>query len=56
MVRKRQQKASEFHLTKAELLKIIHAPDRFRDRCIIKTLAHTGIRRFELAALDQHGL
>ena len=52
MAKKRQQKASEFHLTKVELQKVIHAPDVFRDRCILKTFMHTGIRRFELANLD----
>lgn len=46
-----QLKNSEFHLKPAEVRKIIYAATNFRDRCLIKTLAHTAIRRAELAAL-----
>jgi integrase/recombinase XerD len=49
---KTQLKDSEYHLKPAEIQKIIYAAHSFRDRCMIKTLAHTALRRAELAALD----
>lgn len=49
---KNQLKNSEFCLKPAEIKKIIYAAAGFRDRCIIKTFAHTAIRRAELAKLD----
>lgn len=52
MAQKQQLKDSEYRLSKREIQKLIHAPDSFRDRCILKTLAHTGMRRFELGELD----
>ncbi len=49
---KRQLKASQFSLKPGELRKLIYAAESPRDRCLIRTLAETGIRRAELAALD----
>jgi len=49
---KNQFKNSEYHLKPAEIKKVIYAAQNFRDRCLIKTLAHTAIRRAELAKLD----
>ncbi len=49
---KTQLKDSEYHLKPAEIKKIIYAAKHYRDRCMIKTLAHTAVRRAELAALD----
>lgn len=48
-----QLKNSEYHLKPNEVKKVIYAPSLpYRDRCILKTLAQTAIRRAELAALD----
>lgn len=48
-----QLKNSEYHLKPNEVKKVIYAPSLpFRDRCIMKTLAQTAIRRAELASLD----
>ncbi len=52
MAKQYQLKDSEFYLKPAALEKVIYAADSFRDRCILKTLAQTGIRRSELASLD----
>ena len=52
MTKKQQLKDSEFHLSPTDIKKAINAAKTFRDRCIIKTLAQTAIRRFELANLD----
>ena len=52
MAQKQQLKASEYHLSKQEIKKLINAAPSFRDRCILKTLAQTAIRRFELINLD----
>ena len=52
MAKKYQLKDSEYHLSKRDLRKLIHAAESFRDRCILKTLAMTAVRRFELANLD----
>ncbi len=52
MSQKQQLKDSEYHLSRQDIKKIINAATSFRDRCIIKTLAQTAIRRFELANLD----
>jgi len=49
---KNQLKNSEYHLKPAEIKKVIYAAQNFRDRCLLKTLAHTAIRRAELAKLD----
>lgn len=51
-MRKSQLKNSEYHLTASEIQEIILAAQTERDRLIIKMLAHTGMRRFELAGLD----
>lgn len=52
MPRKSQHKDSEFHLKPAQVKKIIHAAVNFRDRCIIKMLAHSAVRRVEITTLD----
>lgn len=52
MSKKYQLKDSEFYLKPVELKKVVHAVSNFRDRCILKTFAQTGIRRAELAGLD----
>ena len=49
---KRQYKASEYHLSKQEVKKLMNASLEFRDRCVVKTFAQTAIRRFELQNLD----
>lgn len=49
---KRQYKASEYHLSKTELKRLVNAPLEFRDRCVVKTFAQTAVRRFELQNLD----
>lgn len=49
---KSQLKNSEFHLKPAEIKKVIYAAKNFRDRCLIKTLAQTAVRRAEAATLD----
>ena len=53
---KKQLKDSEYNLNPAEIKKIIYAAKSFRDRCLIKTLAHTALRRAELAKLDVRDL
>lgn len=55
-MRKSQLRNSEYHLTATEIHEIILAAGTERDRCIVKMLAHTGIRRFELAQLDVRDL
>lgn len=52
MSNKHQLKDSEYHLSPAETKKIVYAAKNFRDRCLLKTLAYTAIRRAELADLD----
>jgi integrase len=52
MPRKHQLQDSEYHLNPAAIRKVIYGTESFRDRCILKTFAQTGIRRAELAALD----
>ena len=52
MAHKSQLKNSEYHLSPAEIKKVIYAANSFRDRCLIKTLAQTGMRRAEAAKLD----
>jgi integrase/recombinase XerD len=52
MATRYQQRDSVFHLESAELKKVIHATESFRDRCILKTFAQTGIRRAELGDLN----
>jgi len=48
-----QLQNADYHLKPAELKKVIYAPLlSFRDRCILKCFAQTGLRRSELAALD----
>ena len=52
MARTHQLQDSEYHLNPAAIRKVIYATESFRDRCILKTFAQTGIRRAELGALD----
>lgn len=52
MARKSQLKNSEYHLSPTEIRKVIYAANSFRDRCLIKTLAQTGMRRAEVANVD----
>jgi integrase/recombinase XerD len=52
LAKKQQQKPSQFALKQREVQKIINAAPTYRDRCLIRLLADTGIRRAELAALD----
>jgi integrase/recombinase XerD len=56
MPTKYQFKDSEFYLKPADLKKVIYGAENFRDRCILKTFAQTGIRRAELAAVDVRDL
>lgn len=51
-----QLKDSEFHLTPSQIRGLIRKAGSFRDACIIKTFAQTGIRRAELAALGVHDI
>ncbi len=52
MAVKRQNKPSEFTLSKREVRQLVNGAPTFLYRCIIKMFVQTGIRRFELAALD----
>ncbi len=52
LAKKQQQKPSQFALKQREVQKLINAAPTYRDRCLIRVLADTGIRRAELAALD----
>lgn len=56
IARRSQLRNSEYHLTADEIQEIILAAETERDRCVVKMLAHTGIRRFELANLDVRDL
>lgn len=56
MPRRFQLKDSEYHLNPAALRKVIYGTESFRDRCILKTFAQTGIRRTELSSLDVRDL
>jgi integrase len=47
-----QLKNSEYHLKPAEIKKVIYATKNFRDRCLLKTFAQTGLRRAEIANID----
>jgi integrase/recombinase XerD len=49
---RRQLKNSQFALKPAEVRKVIYACDYPRDRTLVGTLAATGMRRAEVAALD----
>lgn len=49
---RRQLKNSQFALKPAEVRKVIYACDNPRDRTLVATLAATGMRRAEVAALD----
>jgi len=53
---KRQLRNSQFALKPAEVRKIVYACTNPRDRCLLATLAATGIRRAEAAALDVRDL
>ncbi len=56
MPKKYQLTNSEFYLRPADLERVIYRAGSFRDRCILKTFAQTGIRRAELSALDVRDL
>jgi integrase len=56
MVPRCQLKDSEFYLKPAALKKVVYGAESFRDRCILKTFAQTGIRRAELSSLDVRDL
>jgi integrase len=56
MAQKHQLKDSEFYLKPAALKRVVYGAESFRDRCILKTFAQTGIRRTELASLDVRDL
>ena len=45
-------KYSDYILKPSEIKKLIYATKSFRDRCILKILAYTAIRRHELVGLD----
>ena len=45
-------KYSDYILKPGEIRKLIYATKSFRDRCILKILAYTAIRRHELTGLD----
>ena len=49
---KQQLKDSEYALTPRQLKKLIGAAPNLRDRTLIKLLAVTGLRRFEIRNLD----
>lgn len=53
---KSQHHAADFILKPGEIKKMIWVCDDFRDRCIVKTLAYTGMRREELQQLDVQDL
>ena len=53
---KKQLKDSKYHLNPAEIKRGIYATRSFRDRCLVKTLAHTALRRAELTSLDVRDL
>lgn len=52
----RQLKNSQFALKPADVRKITYACTNPRDRCLVRTLAETGMRRAEVAALDVRDL
>lgn len=54
--RKRQLKPSQFALKPAEVRRVIYAAPNPRDRCLVRTLAETGLRRAEAASLDARDL
>ncbi len=43
---------AEYHLTRAELLKVISATTSLRDRTMLALMAETGLRRSEVVNLD----
>lgn len=53
---RRQLKNSQFALKPAEVRKVVYACPTPRDRCLVATLAVTGMRRAEVAALDARDL
>lgn len=46
------QKESAFRLSRREIERIVYAASSFRDRCILKLLWKTGIRRAEISGLN----
>jgi integrase len=49
---RQQLKHSAYSLKPAEVRKIIHSTNSFRDRCLIKALYYAGLRRQEATRLD----
>jgi integrase len=47
-----QLPASAYHLTPADVQKLLLSASNFRDRCLLKTLWWLGVRRSELINLD----
>ena len=47
-----QQKSSHYSLKPAEIKKLIFSCKNFRNRCLIKLMAYTGMRRAEVKDLD----
>ena len=56
MGHKFQMLDSEFHLSAAEIKKLLNANLSARDAALVRALAETGIRRFELANLETRDL
>ena len=52
MVLAQQQQAADYYLKPSEIKKLVYACADFRDRCLIKLLAYSGMRREELQQLD----
>jgi integrase len=50
-VKRQKSKANIYYLSSEEVSKIIDAAESLRDRVVLKILARTGIRRFELCNL-----
>lgn len=51
-MKKYQLKAAAYHLQLNEIKKILYNTTTFRDRCLLKSLFWTGLRREEAANLD----
>ena len=53
----RTNRPSDYHLSSADLARVVYrgpkqGRHRWRDRCLLKLLAQSGLRRFEVSALD----
>ena len=49
---KQQLTLAAYHLKLGEVKKIIHATNSYRDRCLVKALFWTGLRKEEAIKLD----